>query len=85
MTRAPVSLFADHFDIPSEIKEPAKPMTAENMSNACRSRPVPRSLSNESIPSRFMTTPSIASTATLVATNKKMRFIESPEPFYAFR
>ena len=33
MTRAPVSRFADHLEIASEMKEPAKPITAEKINS----------------------------------------------------
>jgi hypothetical protein len=40
MTRTPIIRLAIHFDMAREISEPAKPMTAEKISSAVRSRPI---------------------------------------------
>ncbi len=78
MTCAPVRRFADHFEMASDMNDPEKPMTAEKISNACRSSWVPCSLSIDSMPSSCMTTDNTTSTAMFVPRNSRILFIRAP-------
>ena len=79
MTCAPVDHLAIDFDISSEMIAPVKPTTAENTSSAPTLRPF--SASARLMPSTLVTMLITTSTAMLVRTNRKMRFIASSSSY----
>ena len=83
MTRTPMVIFAIHFDMASEMKEPEKPKNAANTSRPPRL--LPCTASQASRPSRRATTDSTRTTARLVARNSTMRFMAGMEPWVKVR
>ena len=73
MTRAPVDLFAIHFEIASEMNEPPMPITAEMMSSAVKLMPPPCVSSIRSTPSTRNEMFRMNRMARFVATNRKIR------------
>ena len=72
-TCVPVDRLAIHLEMSREMKEPAKPNTAQKISSAVRSRSTPLLARMPSTPSRLSVTLASAMMARLVARNSRMR------------
>ena len=77
MTCAPVDILAIVFDDSSEMIEPVKPITAENMRSCPNCRPV-ADVATRSSPNTRSTIVITAITAMLVRRNRAMRFMKAP-------
>ena len=75
MTRTPEDILAIHLLMSSEIKAPPKPISKAKPSKAPKLRPL--AVKNRFTPNKLATTPNTKTTARLVKTNRKIRFMSN--------